>query len=628
MYELESSSGKREGKRSSREVRSTQNNTASGEEVRTGRPRTRGTPPIIVSEDGQPFDPTTSVSVAQTPPIRSQSTEKSRPRSAHAFPENPHDRTYQKSRPRSTSIVDLTTLGGDILGEQPSNTSVGLHQGSQLTPGYPKELPIRSPSVAKRKRPSSAPDPLKKPTDQEHRNSPSNFPNPKPALGDPATLGLGGGVLGERPNETSAELPEASESTTEAGANNSKFISQGVNSDSNTSNPEPANPNRIPSLVKGSICDATSQLVNDASVDMWFADIERINEEIFQPYRRQVCKRVKVGILDTGIDMKNAVFRREEVRSRIKKRVDFCDPNGKGSCRDRCGHGTHCAALINRIAPAADIYVGRVAVDFDSGLDENVVAKAICVALGSRGPGEASQNWDVDILSLSLGFQHFSEAIDAALRSSASRGKIVLAAASNNGTLRTMAYPAWDPNVIPINSANARGRPSDFNPPAMPGKTLTFLGENVPSAWITTTTRATTASSTTTTTTTTTDLARSVLDDKYNNNNPEAANPEATSRMSGTSVATPIAAGLVALLFELTTIQVGDDEAAAQATLRAVLPTIRRQVGLQRLLAGRAVQTGDFHNVVPRALLNPDLTVGENAAVIKGVLAGWFGFRT
>jgi subtilisin family serine protease len=110
-------------------------------------------------------------------------------------------------------------------------------------------------------------------------------------------------------------------------------------------------------------------------VDVWFADIQRINNELFNPYRRQACKRVKIGVLDTGIDMKNAAFKDDTVRQRIKKRIDFLDPSGKGVARDECGHGTHCAALVNKIAPAADIYIGRVALDFNSGLDDNVVAK-------------------------------------------------------------------------------------------------------------------------------------------------------------------------------------------------------------------------------------------------------------
>ncbi|KAL2181905.1 peptidase S8/S53 domain-containing protein [Thermothelomyces heterothallicus CBS 202.75] len=398
-----------------------------------------------------------------------------------------------------------------------------------------------------------------------------------------------------------------------SGVDNPILIASGVN----PGLPKESDP-KSSVVNKGSISDATQRLVDDTSVDIWFGDIEKINEEILEPYRRQACKRVKVGILDTGIDMKNMAFHKAEVRQRIKKRVDFCDPNSKGTGRDKCGHGTHCAALINRIAPAADIYIGRVAIDFDSGLDENVVAKAITIALGSRGPGDASNNWDVDILSLSLGFQHYSEAIDTALRTSTRKGKIILAAASNNGTLRAMAYPAWDPNVIPINSANARGRPSDFNPPAVPGRTLTILGENVPSAWITTNTTETTTVST---------INKSGPDDAGVQEAAAAAvDLAATKRMSGTSVATAIAAGLVALLFELAMVEVPNDP-VTQATLSDVLLNIKRQAGLNVLLMGKAARTGDFHNIVPTNLLNPNLTLGENAAVIKGVLASWFGSR-
>jgi len=100
--------------------------------------------------------------------------------------------------------------------------------------------------------------------------------------------------------------------------------------------------------------------------------MEDINERIFSEFRRQDARRVKIGILDTGIDMRNTAFQAKNVRRRIKKRVDFVDPEGRGV--DVCGHGTHCAALINRVAPAADIYIGRVTKDW-SGLDEEVVAK-------------------------------------------------------------------------------------------------------------------------------------------------------------------------------------------------------------------------------------------------------------
>ncbi|KAK4236094.1 peptidase S8/S53 domain-containing protein [Achaetomium macrosporum] len=511
-----------------------------------------------------------------------------------------------QARPKS-AIIGPTSLGDDLsqIGSRvrQSKSCEDLLIGdrpNRMEKPVPKEPASAQPRHGKengRNRASSiaAMTPLitvNEPSDQRHRKSRSNPPTESRARGLEAEPKLGGNVVAEQLRE---KLKEATP----------KFETDGP---------------RIPQIkIFGSFCDATQQLGGDAGVDFWFADIKRINEEIFRPYRRQAGKGVKVGILDTGIDMKNMAFKDDGVRQRIKKRFDFCDPSGKGNARDQCGHGTHCVALINRIAPAADLYIGRVALDFDSGLDEEVVAKfldaqAIRVALGSKGPGEDSKNWDVDILSLSLGFQHFSEAIEAALRSSVRKGKIVLAAASNNGTLRAMAYPAWDPNVIPINSANSRGRPSDFNPPATAGKTLTVLGENVRSAWITTTTTRTTID-------TTGPGGIGTLSESAT----AAVDLAATRHMSGTSVATPIAAGIVALLLELAMIEVPDDP-VTQATLRDVLPHLKRQAGLTELLMRQAAETGDFHNIVPTNLLNPNLTVGENAAVIKGILARKFRF--
>lgn len=85
--------------------------------------------------------------------------------------------------------------------------------------------------------------------------------------------------------------------------------------------------------------------------------------------------------------MNNSVFRDKEVRKRIKKRVDFVDKDGDAS--DICGHGTHCAGLLNRIAPSADIYVGRVAIGFEKGPDSNVVAEV------SQPSNSQVQRWKV-----------------------------------------------------------------------------------------------------------------------------------------------------------------------------------------------------------------------------------------
>lgn len=109
------------------------------------------------------------------------------------------------------------------------------------------------------------------------------------------------------------------------------------------------------------------------SVDRWFRDVRDINEIILDPFRRTAGKRVKVAILDTGVDMNHNIFKNKDIRKRIKKREDFVD--GDGDTTDICGHGTHCVAVLNRVAPWADIYVARVAVGFEKGPDPDVVAK-------------------------------------------------------------------------------------------------------------------------------------------------------------------------------------------------------------------------------------------------------------
>ncbi len=58
---------------------------------------------------------------------------------------------------------------------------------------------------------------------------------------------------------------------------------------------------------------------------------------------------------------------------RIKAPEDFLDVDGKA--HDTCGHGTHCVGLLRTVAPEADIYVARVAKDFDGVLDPEVVAR-------------------------------------------------------------------------------------------------------------------------------------------------------------------------------------------------------------------------------------------------------------
>jgi hypothetical protein len=114
---------------------------------------------------------------------------------------------------------------------------------------------------------------------------------------------------------------------------------------------------------------------------------------------------------------------------------------------------------------------------------------------------------------MSLGFSQERYELAEALREANHKGIIVFAAASNHGNRRLIAWPARDRDLaICVTSGDEYNRPSKFAP--SPNRTLPMLithGENIYSQWPTN------------------------LGGGFR-------------RMSGTSVSTPIAAGMAAMI--------------------------------------------------------------------------------
>jgi len=63
-------------------------------------------------------------------------------------------------------------------------------------------------------------------------------------------------------------------------------------------------------------------------------------------------KRVKIAILDTGIDLENGYI--SSKRGRIK-----CWPS-KQECRDTDGHGTHVAYLLLRLTKHVELRIAKI----------------------------------------------------------------------------------------------------------------------------------------------------------------------------------------------------------------------------------------------------------------------------
>ncbi|KAJ5738447.1 hypothetical protein N7493_001602 [Penicillium malachiteum] len=186
-------------------------------------------------------------------------------------------------------------------------------------------------------------------------------------------------------------------------------------------------------------------------------------------------KRIKIAILDSGIDLTSDEKEIYDYDSRMKYKswIDS-DPEWK----DEVGHGTHLATLLLRIAPNAIVHVARVFKQQRQGLDSApLIAEAI---------QHAAKVWQVDIVIMSFGFPCEIDVIHKAIKSATLNENILFfAAASNDGNNRPggVVWPAKDMNVICVHSGNGRGKPSSFTPSAQDGMRVMVLGDSVKSTW-------------------------------------------------------------------------------------------------------------------------------------------------
>jgi subtilisin family serine protease len=134
----------------------------------------------------------------------------------------------------------------------------------------------------------------------------------------------------------------------------------------------------------------------------------------------------------------------------------------------------------------------------------------------------AVSQWQVDIISMSFGFptcviEDYGE-LERALKNAYLKDVLLFAAASNNGGRLGRSFPSREPTVIAIHATDTNGNRSGFSPTATDDDlNLATVGEAVESAW-----------------------------PVYLCN--EAENPTFVKYKSGTSYATPIAAGIAAFL--------------------------------------------------------------------------------
>ncbi|KAL8294203.1 hypothetical protein RB597_008037 [Gaeumannomyces tritici] len=233
--------------------------------------------------------------------------------------------------------------------------------------------------------------------------------------------------------------------------------------------------------------ERTGENSDDAEMaKIYFSHLDYVREYFIAPLARHLIvdtederlrRPVRVAVLDSGVDMSDP--RVKGAKKRIKAMRNWTDDNPE-NWEDSYGHGTHVVRQLIRVAPAAEVYVARVSTAKKVEPEKTgLIAKAI---------NWAATVWDVDIISLSFGLDEDHQEIDIEPERVLSPGikhgpkRIVIAAAANWAGNKYIAYPARHKRVICINATDGGGNPSKKNPtPRKDGDNFALLGLSIES---------------------------------------------------------------------------------------------------------------------------------------------------
>lgn len=222
--------------------------------------------------------------------------------------------------------------------------------------------------------------------------------------------------------------------------------------------------------------------------------------------------KVPVAVIDTGVD-----FQHPDLQGKVLASESFIGLGarlGLGSAKDDNGHGTHCAGVlaaegqIQGMAPASPLIVVK-ALDRNGSGAMSEVAKGLrwAVARGAK------------VVSLSLGSPDDARPLRQAVAEALAAGVVVVAAMGNEGkALRN--YPAAYPGVIAVGATTRQDKLAAFSTRGpwislcAPGSSILSTAPTYPVA----------------------------LTGEERNFGP------LTGTLSGTSMATPLVAGVAALL--------------------------------------------------------------------------------
>lgn len=162
---------------------------------------------------------------------------------------------------------------------------------------------------------------------------------------------------------------------------------------------------------------------------------------------------VTVAVLDTGIDATHPVFGARLVPGRDLVHFDDTpqdgpEPGQPGGIAQ--GHGTHVSGVIAHIAPESKIMPMRI-LNVDGRGNTFILAYAI----------EWAAMNGADVINMSLGTDCSSKVLEESVLDAQARGVIMVAAAGNSN-LDAPQCPAGDPGVLGVTAVDETDKKADF----------------------------------------------------------------------------------------------------------------------------------------------------------------------
>ncbi len=174
-----------------------------------------------------------------------------------------------------------------------------------------------------------------------------------------------------------------------------------------------------------------------------------------QLWRLTKGEGAKVAILDTGVATDHP-----DLKKAVVKTKDFT--RSRAGVGDHSGHGTHTAGIIAArenstgvvgVAPECRLFIGKVLGDNGAGSLE-AVASGIDWAIDQGA----------DVISLSLGAPFGHPKLEAAIQRAVTANRFVIASAGNEGpSVDTVSYPAMYPNVVSVGAIDQKKKIARFS---------------------------------------------------------------------------------------------------------------------------------------------------------------------